>query len=89
MKNKRYSDAQIMGILKQAESAAPVSGLGMKILDLTSLFSAFSLCPRKPRPALQSLAASMCLLVLGGVAALPQSPEPSYPHAAAQAPLLL
>ncbi len=25
MKNKRYSDAQIMGILKQAESGAPVS----------------------------------------------------------------
>jgi hypothetical protein len=25
MKNKRYSDAQIMGILKQAESGVPVS----------------------------------------------------------------
>ncbi len=27
MKNKRYSDAQIMGILKQAESGVPVSEL--------------------------------------------------------------
>jgi putative transposase len=27
MKNKRYSDAQIMGILKQAESGVPVSVL--------------------------------------------------------------
>ncbi len=27
MKNKRYSDAQIMGILKQAESDVPVSEL--------------------------------------------------------------
>ena len=27
MKNKRYSDAQIMGILKQAESGVPVSDL--------------------------------------------------------------
>ena len=27
MKSKRYSDAQIMGILKQAESGVPVSGL--------------------------------------------------------------
>lgn len=27
MKNKRYSDAQIMGILKQAESGVPVSAL--------------------------------------------------------------
>ena len=27
MKNKRYSDAQIMGILKQAESGLPVSEL--------------------------------------------------------------
>ena len=27
MKNKRYSDAEIMGILKQAESGVPVSEL--------------------------------------------------------------
>jgi putative transposase len=27
MKNKRYSDAQIMGILRQAESGVPVSEL--------------------------------------------------------------
>ena len=27
MKNKRYSDAQIMGILKQAASGVPVSEL--------------------------------------------------------------
>ena len=27
MKNKRYCDAQIMGILKQAESGVPVSEL--------------------------------------------------------------
>lgn len=27
MKNNRYSDAQIMGILKQAESGVPVSEL--------------------------------------------------------------
>jgi putative transposase len=27
MKNKRYSDAQIMGILKQAENGVPVSEL--------------------------------------------------------------
>ena len=27
MKNKRYSDAQIMGILKQVESGVPVSDL--------------------------------------------------------------
>ena len=26
MKNKRYSDAQIMGILKQAESGVPTNG---------------------------------------------------------------
>ena len=30
MKNKRYSDAQIMGILKQAESGVPISKLCRK-----------------------------------------------------------